>query len=272
VSSATRQSNAAARERLEALTDSSASVDLSALAADLLAVTRVLDREIGLRRTLTDPASSGQRKADLVTALFGGKIGTDAVDLVSGLVRSRWSAPRDLVDAVEQLASLTEIIGADKVGALDEVEDELFRFGRVVAGSNELRAALTNAGAGNAPKAELVQRLLGGKANPATIKLVAALVTQPRGRSLEGGLEEYSRLAAGRRGRVVALVTAAVPLSDVQKERLAASLARLVGREVHLNVDVDPSVLGGVRVQVGDEIIEGTIASRMDGARQGLAG
>jgi F-type H+-transporting ATPase subunit delta len=159
VSSATRQSNAAARERLEALTDSSASVDLSALAADLQSVTGVLDREIGLRRTLTDPATSGQRKADLVATLFGGKIGADAVDLVSGLVRSRWSAARDLVDAVEQLASVTVIIGADKAGALDEVEDELFRFGRVVAGSNELRAALhqrrgrqrAQGGAGAAP-------------------------------------------------------------------------------------------------------------------------
>jgi F-type H+-transporting ATPase subunit delta len=271
VSSATRQSNAAARERLEALTDNT-SVDLVALGGDLLAVTGVLDREVGLRRTLTDPATEGQRKADLVTALFGGKIGAEALDLVSGMVRSRWATSRDLVDAIEQLASLTEIIGADRAGALDEVEDELFRFGRVVAGSPALRSALTDGAADSAAKGELVRRLLDGKARPQTVQLVTALVTQPRGRSLEGGLEEYSRLAAGRRGRVVALVTVATPLSDAQRERLAASLARLAGRQVHLNIDVDPAVLGGVRVQIGDEVIEGTIASRMDGARQGLAG
>ena len=271
MSSATRQSNAAARERLEALTDNT-SVDLVALGGDLLAVTGVLDREVGLRRTLTDPATAGQRKADLVTALFSGKIGAEALDLVSGMARSRWAVSRDLVDAIEQLASLTEIIGADKAGALDEVEDELFRFGRVVAGSPELRSALTDGVAAPAAKGELVRRLLGGKARPQTVQLVTSLVTQPRGRSLEGGLEEHSRLAAGRRGREVALVTVATPLSDAQKERLAASLARLVGRPVHLNIDVDPSVLGGVRVQIGDEVIEGTIANRMDGARQGLAG
>ncbi|QMU79152.1 F0F1 ATP synthase subunit delta [Streptacidiphilus sp. PB12-B1b] len=269
MSSATRQSNAAARERLEALTDN-ASVDVTALAADLLAVTGVLDHEVTLRRILTDPATEGQRKADLIGSLFGGKIGADAQDLLSGMVRSRWSAPRDLVDGIEQLAAYAEIIGADRAGALDEVEDELFRFGRVVAGSNELRSALTDTAAGNAAKAELVQRLLGGKAKPATTQLVASLVTQPRGRSLEGGLEDFSRLAAARRGRVVALVTVAVPLSDAQKDRLAAALARLAGRPVHLNIDVDPAVLGGVRVQIGDEIIEGTIANRMDGARQGL--
>jgi F-type H+-transporting ATPase subunit delta len=271
VSNATRQSNAAARERLEALTDS-ASVDLKALGADLLAVTGVLDREVGLRRTLTDPATSGQRKADLVTALIGGKVGAETLDLVSGMVRSRWASSRDLVDGIEQLAAFTEIIAADKAGALDEVEDELFRFGRVVAGSTELRSALTDSTAATTAKADLVKRLLDGKAKAETVQLVGALVTQPRGRSLEGGLEEYSRLAASRRERVVALVTAAVPLSDVQKERLGASLARMVGRQVHLNIDVDPAVLGGVRIQIGDEIIEGTIASRMDGARQGLAG
>lgn len=271
MSSATRQSSAAARERLEALTDN-ASVDLVALGADLKSVTGLLDREVGLRRTLTDPATSGQRKADLVAALLGSKVGAETLDLVSGMVRSRWATSRDLVDAIEQLSSLAEIIGADRAGALDEVEDELFRFGRIVASSPELRAALTDNAADNAAKGELVRRLLGGKAKAQTIQLIVTLVTQPRGRSLESGLEEYSRLAAGRRGRVVALVTAAIPLADAQKERLAASLARLVGRPVHLNIDVDPSVLGGVRVQIGDEIIEGTVASRMDGARQGLAG
>ena len=132
MSSATRQSNAAARERLEALTDNT-SVDLVALGADLLAVTGVLDREVGLRRTLTDPATDGQRKADLATALLSGKVGAETLYLVAGMVRSRWATSRDLVDGVEQLASLAQIIGADRAGALDEVEDELFRFGRIVA-------------------------------------------------------------------------------------------------------------------------------------------
>jgi F-type H+-transporting ATPase subunit delta len=271
VSSATRQSNAAARERLEALTDN-ASVDLSALAGDLLAVTALLDRESGLRRLLTDPAQPGEQKAELVNRLLGGKIGADALDLVSGMVRTRWSASRELADATEQLAALAQIIKADRAGELDEVEDELFRFGRVVAGSIELRSALTDQAASAEAKTALVQRLLDGKAKAPTIALITSLVTQPRGRSLEGGLEEFSRLAASRRNRVVALVTTAVPLSDAQKERLSSNLAKLVGRQVHLNIDVDPSVLGGVRVQVGDEVIEGTIAGRLDTARQGLAG
>jgi F-type H+-transporting ATPase subunit delta len=271
VSGSTRQSTAAARERLEALTDNT-SVDLAALSSDLQDVTRVLDREVTLRRILTDPAAPGQAKADLVANLLQGKVGAETVDLLSGMVRSRWSAGRDLSDATEQLSALALIIGADKAGELDDVEDELFRFGRVVAGNVELRSALTDSAAASSAKAELVRNLLDGKAKAVTVALVTALVTQPRGRSLESGLDEYARLAAGRRGRVVALVTTATPMSDAQKERLAASLATLVGRPVHLNLDVDPEVLGGVRVQVGDEIIEGTIAGRLDSANRSLAG
>lgn len=270
MSNATRQSNAAARERLEALTDNS-SVDTSALAADLLAVTDLLDREAGLRGTLTDPGIEGQRKADLVATLFGNRIGAEALDLISGLVRARWSARRDLADTSEQLAFLAEIIGAERAGVLDNAEDELFRFGRIVSGSLELRAALTDRGAPAAAKAQLVHSLLGGRAEQVTDRLIVRLVTQPRGRSLDAGIDSLTKLAAARRDRVVAVVVSAVPLSDRQKQRLGAALATIYGREVHLNLDVDPTVLGGVTVRIGDEVINGTIADRLDEASRRLA-
>ncbi|MFG2695537.1 F0F1 ATP synthase subunit delta [Kitasatospora sp. NPDC051984] len=268
---ASREALAAGRGNLESLTDNT-SVDAAKLAEELAAVTVLLDREVSLRRVLTDPSRSGEDKAQLVASLLAGQVSGETVDLVSGLVRSRWSGSRDLADAAEQLTAYAEVIAADKAGALDDVEDELFRFGRVVAGSHELRAALTEPKADKAAKTALIRKLLGGKANAGTVRLVTSLVTAPRGRSLEGGLESYSKLAASRRGRVVALVTSAVPLSDRQKERLAAALAGLHGRPVHLNIDVDPEVQGGVRVQIGDEIIDGTVASRLEGARQGLEG
>lgn len=270
MSAATRQSSAEARERLDALTSGGA--DLGALTADLLAVTGLLDRESGLRRTLTDPSAPAAAKAELARRLLTGKVGADTVDLLTGMVRGRWAQSRELSDTTEQLAALTQIVAAERAGELDEVEDELFRFGRVVAANVELRSALTDVAAPADAKAALVRKLLAGKAKAATVSLVTALVTQPRGRSLEGGLDEYAKLAAARRNRVVALVTTAVPLSDAQRQRLAASLAKLTGRQVHLNAEVDPEVLGGVRVQVGDEVIEGTVAGRLEAARQGLAG
>ncbi|WP_261719464.1 F0F1 ATP synthase subunit delta [Streptomyces sp. FZ201] len=268
---ASREALAAARERLDALTDST-SVDAARLADELAAVTALLDREVSLRRVLTDPAQAGEAKAELAQRLLGGQVGGETVDLLAGMVRSRWSQPRDLVDALEQLADTADLTAAQRAGKLDSVEDELFRFGRIVSGSTELRAALTDRAAGKSAKSELLRSLLGGRADATTERLVTRLVTAPRGRSLESGLESLSKLAAERRDRMVAVVTSAVPLSDGQKQRLGAALAKLYGRQMHLNLDVDPEVLGGIRVQVGDEVINGSIADRIEDAGRRLAG
>ncbi|MEV5337852.1 F0F1 ATP synthase subunit delta [Streptomyces sp. NPDC052676] len=267
---ASREALAAARERLDALTDSTA-VDAAKLADELAAVTALLDREVSLRRVLTDPAQAGEAKAELVQRLLGGQVGGEAVDLVAGMVRSRWSQTRDLVDALEQLANTADFTAAQRAGTLDDVEDELFRFGRIVSSSTELRAALTDRKATAAAKGELLRSLLGGRAKATTERLVTRLVTAPRGRSLEAGLESLSKLAADRRDRMVATVTSAVPLSDPQKQRLGAALAKLYGRRMHLNLDVDPEVLGGIRVQVGDEVINGSIADRLEDATRRMA-
>jgi F-type H+-transporting ATPase subunit delta len=268
---ASREALAAARERLDALTDST-SADAGRLADELAAVTALLDREVGLRRVLTDPAQAGEAKAALAQRLLGSQVGGQTVDLVSGMVRTRWSQTRDLVDALEELAETADLTAAQKAGALDDVEDELFRFGRIVTSNTELRAALTDRAATTAAKIELLHRLLGGRAAATTERLVTRLVTAPRGRSLESGLESLSKLAAARRDRLVAVVTSAVPLSDAQKQRLGAALAKLYGHKMHLNIDVDPEVLGGIRVQVGDEIINGSIADRIEDAGRRLAG
>ncbi|MEU3984688.1 F0F1 ATP synthase subunit delta [Streptomyces sp. NPDC026672] len=268
---ASREGLAAGRERLDALTDLT-SVDAAQLADELAAVTAVLDREVSLRRVLTDPAQSGDAKAELVGRLLGGQVGGNTVDLVAGLVRSRWSQPRDLVDVLEELADVADLTAAQRTGRLDGVEDELFRFGRIVASNTELRAALTDRTAARSAKAELIGRLLGGgRATRTTERLVTRLVTAPRGRSLEAGLESLSKLAADRRNRVVAVVTSAVPLSDTQKQRLGAALAKLYGHTMHLNLDVDPEVVGGIRVQVGDEVINGSLADRLEDAARRMA-
>ncbi|MFE9374441.1 F0F1 ATP synthase subunit delta [Streptomyces sp. NPDC006711] len=267
---ASREALAAARERLDALMDHT-SVDAAKLGDELAAVTTLLDREVSLRRVLTDPAQPGEARAQLAARLLGGQVGGETADLVGGMVRSRWSQSRDLVDSLEELASTADLTAAQQSGALDDVEDELFRFGRIVTSSPELRSALTSRTATVAAKSELLRSLLGGKANPVTERLVVRLVTRPRGRSLEAGLESLSKLAAGRRDRMVAVVTSAIPLTDIQKARLGAALAKIYGRQMHLNLDVDPEVLGGISVRVGDEVIEGTIAERLEEANRRLA-
>lgn len=270
-SGASREALAAARERFDALTDNT-SVDAARLADELASLTELLDREVSLRRVLTDPAQPADAKAELVGRILAGQVGGESVDVLAGMVRSRWSQSRDLVDALEELASAADLTAAQRTGTLDSVEDELFRFGRIVAAHTDLRAALTDRRATDAAKGELLRSLLGGRAKETTERLVVRLVTHPRGRSLEAGLESLSRLAAERRNRMVAVVTSAVPLTERQKQRLGDALARLYGHAMHLNLDVDPEVMGGVRVQVGDEVINGSIADRVEEASRRLAG
>ncbi|MFE2440473.1 F0F1 ATP synthase subunit delta, partial [Streptomyces sp. NPDC059426] len=243
------------------------------LLRDLIAeVSALEDRVFTVRGFNPPPPQPGEAKAELAARVLGGQVGGESIDLVSGLVRSRWSRSRDLVDSLEQLASAADLVAAERTGALDNVEDELFRFGRIVSSSSELRGALTDRRATVAAKAGLVRELLGGRADQVTERLVIRLVTHPRGRSLEAGLDELSKLAAERRDRTVAVVTSAVPLSDRQKQRLGEALGKLYGRKMHLNLDVDPEVLGGISVRIGDEIINGTIADRLDEATRRMAG
>ena len=265
-----RDSLAEARERLDSVV-MRPDVDPVAVAEDLFSVTGLLDREIRLRRVLSDPAAAADRKADVARSLLRGQIGDPAFELVTGLVRSRWSRPRDLADAVEILAVQSALAGAEREGYLDALEDDVFRFGRIVAGNAPLRGVLVDRTVPGERKRELVERLLEGKTRPVTRRLIVQLITHPRGRSLERGLEEYAAQAAARRQRVVGVVRSAVPLTDEQRTRLQAALRRIYGRDVSTNVVVDPEVVGGISVQVGDEIIDGTVLSRLDEARRRLA-
>jgi F-type H+-transporting ATPase subunit delta len=269
---ASRDALLAARERAETLL---AGLDVQAaagLAEDLFGVTGALANSAGLRRALTDPSRDGEAKADLVSRLFADKVSTAAVDLLAGLVRSRWSAARDVTDAIEQLAVSAALAGAEKSGRLDAVEDELFRFARTVAADQRLRDAFSARTEGIPRKAELVQGLLGGRAAPETVRLAVQAASAPRGLRTEQALESYVEAAAARRRQLVAQVVAAVPLSEAQRERLAAALRRLYGRPVRINLDIDREVVGGIRVEVEGEVLDGTMSGRLDEARRRLAG
>jgi F-type H+-transporting ATPase subunit delta len=268
---ASREALAAGADRLDALT-SAAGADITGVADDLAAVAAAFGRNTALRRMLTDPARPAAQRADIATALLAGKISADAAALVAGLVRSRWSAPRDLADAVAELSIRADLAVAERDGKLDDVEDELFRFGRLLDSNGDLALALGDARVPADKRVALLDGLLAGKVDPTTHRLAARLVAHPRGRSVSAGLTEIGRAAAERRQRLIAYVKAAVPLTEQQRDRLAAVLQRLYGQEVHLNLDLDPAVLGGLSVRVGDEVIDGTVASRLARAQRQLAG
>lgn len=267
-----RASLAAARDRLEALLQDAEPDTATALSAQLSSVAGLLDREYRLRRTLADPAGSPEARAGLLSRLLAGKVDNAAVDLLAGVVRSRWAEPGDLVDGIVELAAQAGLAAADRRGVLDEVEDELFRFARVVAREPRLSLALSDNALPAERKDALLRRLLEGKAQADTLALVRQAVTDTHGRALDRRLDLLTRLAAERRQRLVAVVRVARTLDDAQAGRLRAALARVYGRTVQLQVDLDPAVLGGAVVTVGDEILDGSVARRLAQVRARLAG
>ncbi|TMR92165.1 F0F1 ATP synthase subunit delta [Nonomuraea basaltis] len=264
-----RTSLAEVEERFNAV---AASADLGTLSDELFAVADLLDREHGLRRVLSDPARSGEQKARTARSLLEGKVSEAAITTTEAAVSARWSRAGDLADVLERLGVVAAAAEAESQSRLDEVEDELFRFGRIVAANPDLRRALADAAAPEAGKRQLLHDLLGDKAGPTSLRLITQLVVHPRGRSLETGLEEVGQLVAQQRQRLVAVVRSAVELSEEQKRRLAAWLSTSYGRDVHLNVEVDKRVLGGFSVRIGDEIIDTTIVGRIEEVRRRLAG
>ena len=268
---ASGQSLDALRERQDTLLRSGTTA-ASGLGDDLLAVTRLLDAQPALRRALTEVGRDASDRAGLVERVLGGQVSPEAVDLVAGAVRDRWASPADLAAALGELGLDAHLAAAQQEGRLDAVEDELFRFTRVVEGTPELRSALVDRAAPADSRRQLVHELLDGRAAPETVRLVEHAVIERRDRSLDVALERLSTLAARRREHVVATVTVAAPLTEAHRDRLARVLGARRGTPVDLDVVVDPDVLGGIRVEIGDEVIDGTISSRLDDARRRMAG
>jgi F-type H+-transporting ATPase subunit delta len=266
-----RESLAAVQERLEAVA-AEAWADTLTVGDELFSVVALLDRESALRRVLADPALPGDRKGGLARSLIEAQATPATTELVEFAAGRRWSRTRDLIDAIELTGVQALLSAAERDGQLEDVEDELFRFGRVVEAEPALRVALADRALPVDRKLAVLDSLIADRVHPATLQLVRQLVSQPRGRTLDDGLQEFSRLAAQRQQRLVAVVETATPLGDEQRERLEAGLRAAYGREVRLNVEVVPEIVGGIRIRVGDEIIDGTVAHRLAEARRRLVG
>jgi F-type H+-transporting ATPase subunit delta len=266
---ASRASYAGLREMLAA---TAPGAPLAAqVGGELFAVTGLLDSEHGLRRVLADSARPGSERAALITRLLRGQVAQTTMDLVAAAATARWAASTDLADAIEQLGIEALALAAQFDGSLDDLEDDVFRFGRVVSAQPRLRSALT----GPAPEAArqgLLQDLLAAKVSGPSLSLITQVLTHPRGRSPQAALDLCAAIAARRREQLIAVVRVATELTPAQRQRLGAALASQHGRGVHLNVVLDPEVIGGMSVQVGDQLIDGTAASRLAEVRRRLAG
>jgi F-type H+-transporting ATPase subunit delta len=159
-------------------------------------------------------------------------------------------------------AALFEVARAE--GTLDEVEDELFRFARSFESNDELRSALSDEMIPAARRQGIVEDMLGGRANPTTVQLISMVVGSGRTRDLPAIIDRLVERAAQAKNLAVAEVRAAVPLSGDQEDRLKAAVANATGKDVTIKVVLDPSVIGGLVVTVGDVVIDGTVRTRLD--------
>jgi F-type H+-transporting ATPase subunit delta len=266
-----RQSLVVARGALDAALKGAAAPAASELSTHLFFAAEVFAANTSLRRAFTDSSRDASSKNALVKDLFGSKISPAASGLLSSIATLRWSAAGDLVTILEQLAIEAEASAANIAGELDRLEAELFSVSRLVADNFELRKALVGHGSVDS-KGALISEVLSKSASTSTVKLAVALVKSLRGRSIEAAFADYLVGLANRRNRLIALVRVATQITDAQRTRLAAAIEKQVGQPISINIQIDPSIIGGVSVKFADDLVDGSISNRLAGAGRALVG
>ena len=263
--SATREALAGATARLSSV---AGAVDL-ATGEELFAAGRIIGDSSHLLAALSDPGAERAAKSALVRRLFATGYSATTVDLLDTVVTSRWSSKNDLLAGIEELGIRAVAFSAPSSLAIDR---ELFEFARAVSSDSSLELALGSKLGSTEQKRSLVERLLGGRAANETVAIVRQLVTQPRGRRIGELIRFASTVVADQSGSAVATVTVATPLTATQLQRIETVLAAQYGKKVQLNQVIDRSLVGGIRIQLGDDVIDGSVASRLNDLKLQLAG
>lgn len=245
---------------------------LTSLADDLVAVVKLLSGEPGLTKLLATQAEDAAPKDRLVDRLFGGKLGAPAIDVLKTAAAQRWSVEANLIAALQHVARLALLVRAERNDEGEEVEDQLFRFGRVLDAQPKLSALLSDYTTPAAGRIELLNNVLraGGSVNDTAAALLAQTIDLLHGERADEAVVDLAELAVARRGEVVAHVTCAADLSAAQRSRLTDVLSRIYGHPVSVQLHIDPALLGGLQISVGDEVIDGAISTRLAIARTGL--
>jgi ATP synthase F0 subunit b/ATP synthase F1 delta subunit len=246
---------------------------LTTLSGELVSVAQMLDREIVVTRYLTVPAEDAAPRVRLIERLVSGKVGDATLDVLRLAVSERWSANSDLIDAIEHVSRQALLEVAEREDRVDEVEDQLFRFSRVLESQPRLGILLGDYAAPAEGRVGLLRKVLdnaSGTVNPIARALLTQTVELLRGEPAEEAMKFLAEVAVARRGEIAAEVTAAAELSDAQHTRLTDVLSRIYGHPVTVHLQIDTELLGGLLIAVADEVIDGTLASRLAAAKAQL--
>lgn len=235
------------------------------LSQELFALVDELTAQVDLGSALTDPTIGSQGRADLARRLLAKQLSKPAVDFVANATGPEWANGRELTTGLRREAIRVVLASTDA----DQVRRELNIVREIIINHDELRATLASYAASSQAQQTLVQQLIGDKADPVTALLVSRAMRD--GEHLQDTLRFYMELASQVLGRVLAYVTVARPLPAYQRAELGEQLRRIYGQSVDTAEHVDPAVLGGVRVEIGDDVIDGTVAVKLAEARRELA-
>jgi len=246
---------------------------LSTVSSELVEVAQMLDREIVVTRYLTVPAEDGAPRVQLIERLLSGKVGDVTLDVLRSAVSERWSANSDLIDAIEHVSRQALLEVAEREDKVDEVEEQLFRFSRALDAEPRLAILLGDYSVPVEGRVGLLRKVLesaSGRVNPITTALLAQTVELLRGQNADEAIQFLAEVAVARRGEIVAQVSAAAELSDAQRTRLTDVLGRIYDHPVAVQLQIDAELLGGLLISVADEVIDGTLASRLAAAQAQL--
>jgi F-type H+-transporting ATPase subunit delta len=243
---------------------------LTGLANDLASVVKLLRREPVLARHAADPSSDSTVKVQLVERLLSGKVSDGALEVLKSAVSQRWSSTSDLIHGIQHVARLVLLVRAEGEGQIEDVEDQLFRFSRILDSEPQLITLLSDYSTPLDGRISLLNNVLSRRASRHTADLLRQTIDLLHGQRADEAVRELASLAVSRRGEVVAHVGSASELSDNQSARLNELLTRIYGRPVSVQLDVNPELLGGLSIAVGDEVIDGSLASKLAAAETQL--
>ncbi|SHI63959.1 F-type H+-transporting ATPase subunit delta [Tessaracoccus bendigoensis DSM 12906] len=238
-------------------------------AAELFAVVDLLDGQPMLRRSLSDPSASDESRAGLARKLLSKRVAPATSLVLEAVVKAAHPSGNALVSALDRQGVRLALSQARRERKLDEVTAQLFQISALVDENHELSSTLRNPAFPVEAKRSLVSGLFRGKVSPLTLELVNRAV-KARRRTFVNTVQGYLDMAARLTGQRIAKVTVARPLDAGRTARLKSALEAQIGGPVSIQITVDPAVLGGVSVSLGDDVYESTVAARLEDARRQL--